>query len=212
MKTLPLFLILFLLTACQNPFTPQKATLVIGIQPYEQFPIASIDSIQESLKEVYQAKVVVLPTIELPTTAFTTLRFPRYRADSLLRHLRAICPDSIDYILGLTTKDISTTKYAKDGGIKYPAKRYRDWGIFGLGFCPGKSCVVSNHRLKHNNAATYFSRIQKICVHEIGHNLGLPHCTQDPKCVLQDAVETIKTIDNADLWLCPKCQAKIAAQ
>ena len=54
----------------------------------------------------------------------------RYRADSLIRYLgRFGSADTI--LIGLTNKDISTTK----GQI-------RDWGIMGLGYCPGTSCVV----------------------------------------------------------------------
>lgn len=46
-------------------------------------------------------------------------------------------PDSLDYIIGLTDKDISTTKKA-NGKMLEPASKYKDLGIMGLGFCPGK--------------------------------------------------------------------------
>lgn len=78
----------------------------------------------------------------------------------------------------------------------------------GLGFCLGKSCVVSTFRLKHTNQNIHLKRLQKVAVHEFGHNLGLPHC-KDKKCVMTDAVESIKTIDNVQLALCNKCQREL---
>ena len=89
--------------------------------------------------------------------------------------------------------------------IKKPSYKYADWGIFGLGFMPGKSCIVSTFRLKEKN---FRSRFIKICCHELGHNFGLPHCS-DKSCIMQDAAETIKTIDNVKLNLCNSCKKKI---
>lgn len=48
---------------------------------------------------------------------------------------------------------------------------------------------------KTNLKAKYIERIKKICIHELGHNLGLKHCEFHEKCVMRDAAETIKTID-----------------
>jgi archaemetzincin len=47
-----------------------------------------------------------------------------------------------------------------------------------------------------------------VAIHEIGHNLGLKHCST-PKCVMQDAVETIKTVDVAGVELCNSCKKEI---
>lgn len=198
-----------IITACNLNHSSTPQTTTIGIQPYEDFPPALMDTIEKSLQQVYGFDLVRLPTTNLPQWAFTTLRSPRYRADSLLRHLKRNKPDSINYMLGLTQKDISTTKHNKDGSVKEPANRYIDWGIFGLGYRPGPSCVVSIYRLKNKNKKRYYSRIKKICMHEIGHCLGLPHCSNHPKCVMRDAAETIKTIDNVDLWLCDACKKQI---
>jgi len=197
-----------MISACHDTPSPPKIT-TIGIQPYENFSPALMDTIERSLKEVYGFDLVRLPTQALPKWAFTTLRSPRYRADSLLKHLKRNRPDSINYMLGLTKKDISTTKRNQDGSIKAPVNRYIDWGIFGLGYRPGPSCVVSIYRLKNKNKTRYYNRIKKICMHEIGHCLGLPHCDNHPKCVMRDAAETIKTIDKVDLWLCDACKRQI---
>ena len=52
-------------------------------------------------------------------------------------------------------------------------------------------------------------RLKKVCMHEIGHNLGLPHCEQSTTCVMRDAAEKIATVDNVELKLCEHCKARI---
>lgn len=110
--------------------------------------------------------------------------------------------------MGLTSKDISITKKDKWGKVKKPAYKYQDWGIMGLAYCPGNSCIVSTFRINNTNSKIHFSRFKKVAVHEFGHNLGLPHCP-DKKCVMTDAVESVKTIDYAKLALCSDCNKKL---
>lgn len=103
---------------------------------------------------------------------------------------------------------ISTTKYDKDGNILKPESKYADWGVFGLGYMPGTSCVVSTYRLKTTDKKLFYNRVKKVVIHELGHNLGLDHCP-DKHCVMTDAVEKISTIDNEAHELCGKCRDKI---
>lgn len=194
---------MFLITiifCCSCSSKPER----IGIQPYGNLDQDVINLISDILKKTYNTDVILLPKKALPKSAFVTIKSPRYRADSLLIDLLKIRPDSIDYIIGVTSKDISTTKRNAKGEIKNPKSKYTDWGIFGLGYKPGKSCIISTFRLKKTTSETFKSRVQKIAVHEIGHNLGLDHC-KTKKCVMQDAVETINTIDLANFELCEKC-------
>jgi archaemetzincin len=186
-----------------------KAPQKIGIQVLGDFEDELLDSIASSLQRNYPFEIIILPKQNLPKHTFINLKSPRYRADSLLYFLIKIKPDSIQYIMGLTNKDISTTKRNKDGKIKEPSYKYQDWGVFGLGFTPGKSCVISSYRAKISNKKLFNNRILKICTHEFGHNLGLHHC-KSPKCVMQDAAETIKTIDLVENELCEKCKNQIS--
>lgn len=170
--------------------------------------MAHCDSVKSALEEVYEVEVVMLPEIEIPENTFVNVKSPRYRADKLIEYLKENRPGGIDYTIGLISKDISTTKRTADGEIKKPKSKYEDWGIFGLGYRPGPSCIVSTFRLNNKNQKLFYSRIKKIAVHEIGHNLGLPHCP-DKECVMQDAAESISTIDNVSMILCDECKRKI---
>ena len=179
----------------------------IGIQPFGAFSSKEAEMMQVEIAEFYNVNVTLLKPIELPKTAYINIKSSRYRADTLIRFLRKNIDSNYDFVIGLTDKDISTTKYSNRATktIKEPSYKYADWGIFGLGFLPGKSCIVSTFRLKEKN---FQSRFIKICCHELGHNFGLPHCS-DKTCIMQDAAETIKTIDNVKLNLCSSCKKKI---
>ncbi|MGB1247840.1 MAG: hypothetical protein ACPG4Z_03080 [Chitinophagales bacterium] len=195
---IPFILLLFILLACQKERT-------IGIQPLGDFDAALTDTIAKTIEDVYGFNVIVMEDKPIPQSTFVNIKTPRYRADSLIRILKEEKPDSISHILGLIEKDISTTKKDKNGAIKEPVDKYTDWGIFGLGYRPGVSCIVSSYRITAENESLFIERLQKIVMHELGHNLGLKHCTHNETCVMRDAAETIKTVDNVELKLCERC-------
>ena len=194
--------VMLLLSACSRP----QAS--IAIQPLGQVPQVHIDSMQTALEKAYACPVYRLSEKALPSSAFVHIKSPRYRADSLLKHLLTLKPDSIGYIIGITGKDISTTKRGRDGKVKEPAAKYRDWGIFGLGYRPGRACIVSSFRLKNTDQKSFYDRLQKVSIHEIGHNKGLRHCPNEG-CVMADAAETIKTVDKVSKRLCEKCAGRV---
>lgn len=197
-----LFLSLFV-SAC----TPNDKD-VIGIQPFGAVDKNLLDSVSRALSVEYDAEVVILPAQALPAHAFVNIKSPRYRADKLIRYLLDVKPDSLDYILAITNSDISTTKKDRLGNTLEPKSKYEDWGVFGLGYMPGSSCIVSTFRTQKTTPKNFGLRMKKISVHEIGHNMGLPHCDSG-NCVMRDAVESIKTVDQVGVRLCDMCKQKI---
>ncbi|MBT1696056.1 archaemetzincin [Fulvivirgaceae bacterium PWU4] len=183
-------------------------TIKVGIQPFENFDRSLTDTVLNALANAYEAKVYVLDHKPLPEEAFINVKSPRYRADKLIAIMKMQKPDSLDYIISLTDKDISTTKWDYLGRIKEPESKYSDWGVFGLGYRPGPSCIVSTYRLKNTDQRKFIERLKKVAIHELGHNLGLDHCESE-LCVMRDAVETIKTIDRVDPKLCGQCKKRI---
>lgn len=202
LKKIAFYTFVFMIVSCS------KKQINIGIQPYVGFEPDLIDTIKVALERTYFAKVVVLPQMEVPKNSYVNIKTPRFRADSLIKELKLNKSDTIDYVLGLINSDISTTKRDKNGKIKEPSSKYIDWGVFGLGYQPGQSSIVSTFRIKTENKKLYIIRLKKVCIHEVGHNFGLKHCSSD-MCVMQDAAETIKTVDNVKMELCEKCKQKI---
>jgi len=201
-----LFAMMFL-AGCVKDTMVSKNT-VIGIIPYKGINEQKVAILKSAIINYYGVTVKMLPQQQLPKAAFITIKSPRYRADSLIALQQRNLPDGVDYVIGLTESDISVTKHDKNGAIKKPEWRYNDFGVMGLAYCPGKSCVVSGFRLKHKDKKLHLARFKKVVIHELGHNFGLPHCP-DVKCVMTDAVESIRTIDNANPGLCDRCKHKL---
>jgi archaemetzincin len=206
MKYLSIIFITLLLFGCSESKKPAKETIV-GLLPYEGISKEKTLFIKNAIDEYYGVKTYILDAETLPKSVFTNIKSPRYRADSLIAIQKRTKADTIDYVMGLTEKDISAPRY-ENGKIKKPVWKYNDFGIMGLAYRPGNSAVVSDFRLKHQDKARQFTRFKKVALHEFGHNLGLPHCA-DKKCVMTSAMESIKTIDNEEATLCAKCRAKI---
>ncbi|MFT3924492.1 MAG: hypothetical protein QM778_18280 [Myxococcales bacterium] len=159
------------------------------------FPEEVIPQIEAGLRR--ELRVQVLPTVRraLPAEAYYPPR-RRYRAEKLLHVIEREQPAQTS-VLGMTEVDISTTK-----------GRHQDWGVFGLGMIGGTSSVISTFRLRRGNprAELYRFRVVSTAVHEVGHMLGLNHCAE-PRCVMNDAEGSIKTVDNSTGELGPRCLA-----
>lgn len=200
------FLFITILAIVSSCIKKAPEEITVGIQPYDNISDKTCLELKKKIKSYYGFHVLILPKKTIPKRFYTNIKSPRYRADSIIKHLKNIKPNSTDYLLGVTTKDISTTKKDPWGNIKKPEFKYKDWGVFGLGYRPGPSCVISKYRL--GNGIQAKDRLHKIALHELGHNLGLKHCP-NKGCCMQDAAEKISTIDHVKENLCKKCKSKI---
>lgn len=165
-NTLVIFLIL-ILTGCSNNIDNRKVPDIhIRILPLGNIKESYIKEAHDNILKI-SARAELLPAIAMPAMAFYAPR-NRYRADSLIRWMSRKAKSNEIYI-GITMQDISTTK-----------GKYADYGVMGLGYCPGKACIVSSYRLKNKQ------NFYKVVIHELGHNMGLQHCP-DPTCYMRDA-------------------------
>ena len=172
MKLYWIFLLYFILLSCSkenNVISTKENPTILQIQPFTDIAKDDVTEVVNQLKKKYP-HIEVLPAIDFPESAFYKPR-NRYRADSIIKFLKNNTPNGIVKV-GLTSKDISATK----GNNK-------DFGIMGLGYKPGKSCVASSFRLsKKNKNEQHF----KVAIHEIGHTQGLSHCPNFT-CYMRDA-------------------------
>lgn len=157
-------------SSCNTSSAKQtRANRVVAIQPFSDIPAPLVEKLYKQLLTI-TPRIVLKPAVVLPASAYYAPR-NRYRADSLLHFLgRRGSADTV--VIGLTGKDISTTK----GNVA-------DWGVMGLGYRPGNACVVSLFRLSKTERGSQF---YKVAIHELGHTQGLPHCP-DPACFMRDA-------------------------
>lgn len=197
-----------LIAAClPSSHTNSKATdfcMVI----FNHYKPAYVQNFADSIAAMCHLKSVRVLHASLPANAITNIKHTRFRADSLLNFLSAKAQQQ-EVVLGITNKDISCTKVV-DGRVKTPAAVYTDWGVMGLARCPGKAGVVSTFRLKCADNEVFKTRLFKVMLHETGHMLGLPHCS-NKNCVMTDAAEKISTIDNATSVFCKSCNNHLLA-
>lgn len=208
MKTTYRHLIIFFIallsqTACrQQPPLPKTAEkkgkpLTVALLPYKNFDTSLINFIKTEITGFYiNCEVTVLPEKKLPAFAYSKVHH-RFKADSLLRYQHKLNIKGVKSVMGLTASDISTKK-----------SPHADWGVFGLGYCPGKAAVVSTYRLFRSSKSEkqFKQRLSKVVLHELGHNFGLPHCTINKECLMNDAVGQIKQVDRERKWLCDSCR------
>jgi archaemetzincin len=174
---------------------------VLLIQPLgAELPNEDMALVQQALVGFYNVQIRMLPRVDLPEQAYYEPR-RRYRAEKILPFLLDKLPSDGDRILGLTGADISTDK----GSIK-------DWGILGLAALGGKECVISAFRCYRRSREGAYARIvlAKVAVHEVGHTLGLDHCTTEG-CLMADAGGLVLTCDR-EFDICLHCRSRLKAK
>jgi archaemetzincin len=166
----------------------------IHILPLGKIDQSIIDNVSKGLNNFYHKKIIFDNPQNLDTALLTKSK-KRYSASAILKKYKELKQTT----LILIDKDISIKK-----------DKIEEWGIFGLGLNPGKICVVSPLRPRWNSTPKLLNeRMQKISIHEIGHNLGLKHCTNDPHCLMSAAKGTIKQVDLEKMFFCSTCKNAI---
>ena len=171
-----------------------KPVTKINIQPLGAVSPVYINQIKKSVKSFYGFDCVVKPKKEITKDMLSRVTKRIDAEKALWNNL------SFDHILIITEKDI----------CYYKNKSKPEYGIFGLASWPGKTCIISTFKLKRwVSQQKTLERLEKVALHEIGHNLGLDHCPNNKQCMMNDACGTIKQVDNEKVWFCEKCREQL---
>jgi len=172
----------------------------IGILRVGQVDSHVINRIQENLNMIFTKTTCALisETMPIPSEAFNNAR-QQYRSDIILSrvHSYAEKDKALDRVLGTVNVDIFV-----------PELNF----VFGEAECPGKATLISLWRLrpefygKAPNMELFLERITKEAVHELGHSLGLRHCS-NPFCVMYFSNSIFET-DRKQSLFCTKCYLK----
>ncbi len=162
------------------------AITIVPIKPYSK---PEVELARRALARTYRLMIRIEHEERMPTGSYYKPR-NRFRADRIISSL--LRNGDGDIKLGITTADISTT-----------SGNHKDWGVFGLGYLGKPACVVSSFRL-HKDRSKFESRFQKVVIHEVGHNFGLPHCPTSG-CIMCDANGKSASMDN-EKGFCSKCR------
>jgi archaemetzincin len=162
----------------------------IHIQPLGRVSTEHIKIVEHAVKSLYGLDCKILPAKPHDRTLYAASGY-RYDAGKILTRFK-----SDQYILVITEKDIAY----------YKSTQHPEWGILGLARISGKTCVVSTRRMGREISG----RLEKVAVHELGHNFSLSHCTTGKPCLMKDARGTIKQVDINLFRLCSSCKEKIS--
>ena len=153
--------------------------VIVHVVPLGDVKQKYLTHVKESIDKFYpNIKCIIDEPVKL-TDDILAKSGKRYEASKILSKYK-----SKRNVILITEKDIAY--FNKEKNIK-------EYGIIGLGLRPGKVCVVSTFRIKRGNKL--FSRLEKVSLHEIGHNLNIPHCENSRDCLMHAAEGSIRQID-----------------
>jgi archaemetzincin len=140
-------------------------------------------------------QVGILNPLEIPVMAFDSFR-DQYHSTRILASLEEYGRTvPAQYILGVASFDLYVP------GMNF---------VFGEARCPGRVAVISTRRLKtkrFDGSDLFGSRVVKEAVHEIGHMIGLRHCSEE-SCVMYFS-ERLADTDRKEDSFCSECERKM---
>ena len=164
------------------------------------------ERLRENLKLIFAGfeSEIIAEEMDVPEEALDVVR-KQYDADAILGKIEDCAEKQkrFDRVLGVIDADAFV-----------PRLNF----VFGEANCPGKAALVSLWRLKpefygrSSNTELFFERSVKEALHELGHTLGLQHCS-NPFCVMHFSNAIVET-DVKKSFFCEKCspQAEAAAE
>jgi archaemetzincin len=170
----------------------------IYILPIETDPDPWIEPLQKNIHKTFGFYSKVLnPEICLAKTL--DLKRLQYNSSQILLQIIQSPPDDAAKVMGVVAVDLFI-----------PILTF----VFGEAQLRGIGSIVSMHRLNNKfyglpeNSKLLLERLMKEAVHELGHNFGLFHCTNQ-RCVMKSSTY-VEDIDQKSLEMCARCREQIS--
>ena len=161
-------------------------------------PVGAIDSellepIRMGIKRIFRYKTEVIPLLQDVNFALDPKR-KQYHSTPILKKLEEAAPVQTIKVIGITSVDLFI-----------PILTH----VYGEAQLGGAACIISTHRLAEGLSVaaykdTYYERVAKEAVHELGHTFKLRHC-KDNACIMHYC-RSIKDVDMKSEQLCRYCR------
>lgn len=159
----------------------------VTIIPFGNIEEEIIKSISTEISRILNSEVIIARRKNIPDSAFDPNRKQFYAHE----FIQIAKQEDGEKNLAITDVDI----YAKNMNF-----------VFGQAELNGKACVISIHRLRAESNGLLITRACKEAIHELGHTLGLKHCS-DKNCVMCFS-SNIEGVDAKDINFCSTCKEK----
>ncbi len=174
----------------------------IGILPLGTVDSSIVERIQENFNTVFQAECAVIKEAIFQLEQVFDEERQQYHSSTILAMIRryATRNNTLDKFLGIVDVDIFVPQLSF---------------VFGEAECPGRTALISLYRLRpefygrKSNMELLLERAAKESTHELGHTLGLQHCS-DPFCVMHFSNSIFET-DRKQSFLCKNCYPRSEA-
>ena len=180
--------------------------IIIALQPLGPYNDYELTILRGQLSSFFKIQVIILDPMEIPHQFRDSVQ-DRYSADSLVKFLSRFQNDTIINVVGVTHKKIYTIEEKVEEKNK-PSNQKSSKLIFGLGLVSGNSSIVSDYRLMSTDRNLYNNRLRKVIIHEIGHNLGLTHCT-NTTCLMSETNGDLINLNKLGGDFCATCRKKL---
>ena len=175
----------------------------IDIQPLGGADSDVLQSVCAALEKTFGVTVNVREQV-VSIDQFYDDRRGQYNSTGILNHLnhlassrhRGTSPNAHHHVVGVTPHDLFIQI------LTY---------VFGEAALGGRVAVVSYHRFRNElyglppDRSLVLERVRKVAIHEVGHSLGLTHCSM-PSCVMH-AASYVEDLDLKGADFCPLCQS-----
>ena len=168
---------------------------IIQVGSTSHYPLGKLcESISSRFPDV---QVSIGEPLDTPAMAFDSVR-QQYHSTRILTMLEELAKNSeVTYVLGVASFDLFV-----------PSMNF----VFGEARCPGRAAIISTYRLRTkpgeaDDSDRLGERGAKEAVHEIGHMLGLQHCSRKT-CVMHFSEKLADTDRKRDSF-CSECERRI---
>lgn len=170
----------------------KTSELVVHIQPLGNVDPDYLTFVKNSLQNDFSS-VKILPKMNLPKKAFVPIR-RRYDANKMLWFLEDLYIKrkyfKEIFLVGVTEAVLCQNRTNPKDWKGKNGFGISDFRIMGLGYQPKSSNSISSKKVNINSTYELKSnkkeQLVKLIKHELGHNFGLPHCS-NKSCLMRDA-------------------------